>query len=51
EINQLEASDIIIFYFKLSTISPISLLELGLYTDSKKLVVYYPKGFYRRGNI
>ncbi|KAF2802673.1 uncharacterized protein BDZ99DRAFT_401411, partial [Mytilinidion resinicola] len=30
---------------------PISLLELGLFAASGKLVVCYPKNFWRKGNV
>lgn len=33
------------------TMSPISMMEFGLYAQSKKLVVYCPNGFWRKGNI
>lgn len=51
ELNALENSDIIIMYFSPDTKSPISLLELGLYANSGKLVVYCPEGFWRKGNV
>jgi hypothetical protein len=38
-------------YFSPETKSPISLLELGLYANSGKLVVYCPEGFWRKGNV
>lgn len=38
-------------YFDPKTMSPISLLELGLYATSKKLHVICPEGFWRKGNI
>lgn len=51
ELNALDKSDIIIMYLDPSTKSPISLLELGLYASSKKLLVVCPDGFYRKGNV
>ena len=38
-------------YFDPETKSPITLLELGLYARSGKLVVCCPHGFWRRGNV
>ena len=38
-------------YFDPNTASPISLLETGLHARSKKLIVYCPEPFYRKGNI
>jgi hypothetical protein len=51
ELHALDFSDIIIMYFDPKTMSPISLLELGLYATSKKLHVICPEGFWRKGNI
>lgn len=51
ELNALEQADIIIMNILPDTKSPISLLELGLYTHSGKLMVCCPEGFYRKGNI
>lgn len=44
ELDALELADWIIFYFDKATKSPITLLELGLFATSKKLVVCCPKG-------
>jgi len=51
ELNSLEKAGVIAMYFDPNTKSPISLLELGLYASSGKLVVYCPDGFYRKGNV
>ena len=51
ELNSLDDADIIVMYFDPNTQSPISLLELGLYADSGKLIVYCPNGFWRKGNV
>jgi hypothetical protein len=51
ELNGLELADKIFLYFDPSTKSPISLLELGLYARTGKLLVCCPKGFWRRGNV
>lgn len=51
ELTALEFSDIILMYFDPNTKSPISLLELGLHAKSKKLIVYCPEGFWRKGNV
>jgi|LauGreDrversion4_2_1035121.scaffolds.fasta_scaffold03413_19 hypothetical protein len=51
ELNKLEESDIIFLNFIEDTMSPISLLELGHFASSGKLIVCAPKGFYRRGNV
>lgn len=51
ELNALEQASIIILYFQPGTKSPISLLELGLFASSNKLVVLCPDGFWRKGNV
>ncbi len=51
ELNALAKSDYIIMYFDPSTKSPISLLEMGLYAKSGKLLVVCPEGFWRKGNV
>ena len=51
ELEALEKSDIIVMYFDASTKSPISLLELGLFAKSQKLIVCCPDGFWRKGNV
>lgn len=51
ELHALKLSDIIVMYLDPNTKSPISLLELGLHANSKKLHVVCPNGFYRKGNI
>lgn len=38
-------------YLDPNTKSPISLLELGLHANSKKLWVVCPDGFWRKGNV
>ena len=51
ELNALDDSDIIFMYFSPETKSPISLLELGLYADHRKMIVVCPDGFWRKGNV
>lgn len=51
ELQALDDADIIAMYFDPNTKSPISLLELGLYARSDKLIVGCPDGFYRKGNV
>ncbi len=51
ELNALENAEYIIMLFLPDSKSPISLLELGLYAQSKKIFVCCPKGFYKSGNI
>lgn len=51
ELNHLEKSDAIFMYFSPETKSPISLLELGLYARSEKMIVCCPDEFWRKGNV
>lgn len=51
ELDALELADCIVFYFDPNTKSPISLLELGLFAKSKKLVVCCPDGYWKKGNV
>lgn len=51
ELEALEKADVIYMYFDPNTKSPISLLELGLYCQSGKLIVCCPEGFWRKGNV
>jgi len=51
ELNGLDQADLIVMYFDKDTKSPISLLELGLYAASGKMVVCCPDGFWRKGNV
>lgn len=51
EMNGLDKCDFIMMYFDPLTQSPITLLELGLYASSKKIVVCCADGFWRRGNV
>ena len=51
ELEGLENATLIVLNLIPSTLSPISLLEFGLYARSGKLVVCCPQGFWRKGNI
>ncbi|QLC67085.1 hypothetical protein LPB248_12490 [Flavobacterium sp. LPB0248] len=51
ELEALEKADTIIMYFAENTMSPISLLEFGLYAQSNKMKVVVEENFWRKGNI
>lgn len=51
EFSGLDKSDYIIMYFAPESRSPISLLELGLFSKSHKIICCCPKKFWRRGNV
>ena len=51
ELNALEDSHLIVFYFDPATKSPITLMELGLMASHTNVIVCCPEGFWRRGNV
>jgi hypothetical protein len=51
EIAAQEMADLIFMYFAPDTKAPITLLELGLFARSGKLIVVCPDGFWRKGNV
>ncbi len=51
ELTAQDNADKIFMYFAPETKSPISLLELGLYASSGKMIVVCPDGFWRKGNV
>lgn len=51
EIDALEKADYIVMFLEKNSKSPISLLELGLFADSGKLLVCCEEGFWRKGNV
>jgi hypothetical protein len=54
ELNGIENSETVIFYFDPNTKSPITLLELGLVAGIsyiENVFVCCPEGFYRKGNV
>jgi hypothetical protein len=51
EMTALDAAQIIFMNFLEDSKSPISLLELGLYAHTGKLIVCCPKKFWRSGNV
>ena len=51
ELEQLERADVVAMYLDPATKAPVSLLELGLFARSGRVVVGCPPAFYRRGNV
>lgn len=51
ELDAQEKADVIAMYFAPETHAPITLLELGLFAGSQKLIVCCPEGFWRKGNV
>lgn len=51
ELSAQEQADLIAMYFSPETRSPITLLELGLFAKTRKIIVCCPEGFFRKGNV
>ena len=51
ELSAQAAADLILVYFAPGTYSPITLLELGLFSKDPKQIVVCPEGFWRKGNV
>ena len=51
ELNAMEMANVIAMYLEPGTKSPVSMLELGLYARSGKMIVCCPDGFWRKGNV
>ncbi|MFO0561451.1 MAG: nucleoside 2-deoxyribosyltransferase domain-containing protein [Polyangiales bacterium] len=51
ELTALERANTIALYLDPNTKAPVSLLELGLFARSSKLIVCCPDGFWRKGNV
>ncbi|EAY26162.1 nucleoside 2-deoxyribosyltransferase domain-containing protein [Microscilla marina] len=51
ELEALEKAHYIAMYFAPHSKAPITLLELGLFAQSKKLIVCCSKNFWRKGNV
>ena len=51
ELSAMERADCIAMYFDPNTKAPVTMLELGLFAQSGKLIVCCPEGFWRKGNV
>jgi hypothetical protein len=51
EMDHAKVADVIVFYFPPGTLTPVTLLELGMYAGTGKAVVCCPEGFSKRGNV
>jgi hypothetical protein len=51
ELEGQERATVIAMYFAPATKAPVTLLELGLFATSGRLVVCCPPGYWRRGNV
>jgi hypothetical protein len=51
ELAAQERATLIAMYFAPATKAPVTLLELGLFARSGRLVVFCPDGYWRKGNV
>ena len=51
EMDHLSKADVIALFLQPGTMSPISLMELGMHAADGKMVVCCPPGYWRRGNV
>jgi len=51
ELTAMQRANVIVMHFEPNTKSPITLLELGLFANSGKLIVHCPEGYWRKGNV
>ena len=51
ELTGLECASLVAVYFAPDTKAPITLLELGLFARSERLIVCCPDGYWRKGNV
>lgn len=51
ELDAMENAHVILLFLEGNSKSPISMMELGLFADSGKLMVCCEEGFWRKGNI
>jgi hypothetical protein len=51
ELEAQERAGLVAMYFAPGSQAPITLLELGLFAGSGRLVVCCPEGFWRKGNV
>jgi nucleoside 2-deoxyribosyltransferase len=51
ELKSLEQADFIVMFIDPTTLSPITLMEIGLHARSGKMVVCCAEGFWRKGNV
>lgn len=51
ELAGLDRADVIAMYLAPMSLAPISLLELGLFAASGKLILCCAEGFWRKGNV
>lgn len=51
ELDHLDVVDYTLFYFQPGTLSPVSMMELGMQACVSETLVVCPKGFWREANV
>lgn len=51
ELSALEQADVICFFFDVKTLSPVTMVELGLWASSGKVIVCCGDKYWRAGNV
>lgn len=54
ELNGIENADTVLFYFDPNTMSPVTMMELGIVSklpNDKNVIVCCPEGYWRKGNV
>lgn len=51
ELDGMEKSDLIVVGLPAGSKAPISLMELGIHAHGGKVIVWCPKGYWRKGNV
>jgi hypothetical protein len=51
ELDALTQADIICYFFDCNTVSPVSLMELGIWSNSGKIIVCCDQRYWRQGNV
>jgi hypothetical protein len=51
ELDALTQADVICYFFDCATVSPITLMELGIWSHSNKIIVCCDQRYWRQGNV
>jgi hypothetical protein len=51
ELDALTQADVICYFFDCNTVSPVSLMELGIWSNSGKIIVCCDQRYWRQGNV
>jgi hypothetical protein len=51
ELDALTQADVICYFFDCDTVSPVTLMELGIWSHSQKIIVCCDQRYFRQGNV